>query len=86
MGNAQADAEAFRNGYLDRAPEPGLNRMRSNLDFYLNKIQSQPEGDYIENMHQKWKGQYQLLEIHHGYIQWLFPIREQVGGSGASDA
>jgi len=24
----------------------------------------------------QWKGNYQLLEAHHGYIQWLFPIRE----------
>jgi hypothetical protein len=23
-----------------------------------------------------WHGHYEKLEIHHGYIQWLFPIRE----------
>ena len=30
----------------------------------------------IENIHAHWWGNYELLEIHHGYIQWLFPIRE----------
>ena len=33
-------------------------------------------GDYIDNIHEKWKGDYRRLEMHHGYIQWLFPIRE----------
>merc|ERR1712002_477497 len=38
---------------------------------------STPNGDFIDNIHKKWFGDYQLLEIHHGYIQWLFPIRER---------
>ena len=25
----------------------------------------------------EWKGNYEWLERHHGYIQWLFPIRER---------
>jgi hypothetical protein len=33
-------------------------------------------GDKIDVIHQTWKGKYGLLEAHHGYIQWLFPIRE----------
>lgn len=47
------------------------------LKFYLNKIQSEPLGDYIENILNKWKGDYNKLEINHGYIQWLFPIYTQ---------
>ena len=34
-------------------------------------------GDYIDVIHEKWWGDYQLLEYNHSYIQWLFPIREQ---------
>ncbi len=34
-------------------------------------------GDYIDDIHSEWFGNYTLLEDHHGYIQWLFPIREQ---------
>ena len=30
----------------------------------------------VEVIHKKWFGQYTLLEKHHGYIQWLFPIFE----------
>ena len=28
-------------------------------------------GDFIENILTKWKGDYDRLEKHHGYIQWL---------------
>lgn len=24
-------------------------------------------------MHKNWRGNFQLLENHHGFIQWLFP-------------
>ena len=34
-------------------------------------------GDLIEEIHANWKGNYTHLEMHHGYIQWLFPIRER---------
>jgi len=34
-------------------------------------------GDYIDKIHQRWFGDYSHLEIHHGYIQWIFPIREE---------
>ena len=34
-------------------------------------------GDFIDNIHQRWYGDYDHLEIHHGYIQWIFPIREE---------
>ena len=34
-------------------------------------------GDLIENIHDNWKGNYTHLEVHYGYIQWLFPTRER---------
>jgi hypothetical protein len=38
-------------------------------------------GNYIDTIHEPaelggWFGDFELLEQHHGYIQWLFPIRE----------
>jgi len=50
-----------------------------NLDFYQNKTKSEPNGDYIDIIHQKWFGDYYLLEAHHGFIQWLFPNTEDPG-------
>eukprot|EP01114_Cavostelium_apophysatum_P010669 TRINITY_DN2472_c0_g1_i1.p2 TRINITY_DN2472_c0_g1~~TRINITY_DN2472_c0_g1_i1.p2 ORF type:complete len:303 (-),score=73.20 TRINITY_DN2472_c0_g1_i1:1210-2118(-) len=75
MGNVHAseDAQRYRDGYPGKRDNPKLT---TNLDFYSNKIASKPEGDTIENIHKKWFGNYSLLEVHHGYIQWLFPIRE----------
>ena len=39
------------------------------------------KGNFIDVIHQPaelggWFGDFDLLEQHHGYIQWLFPIRE----------
>lgn len=48
-----------------------------NLKFYRNEIVSTPRGDFIDNIHKNWWGDYRLLEMHHGYIQWLFP--EEMG-------
>ncbi|XP_052270337.1 opioid growth factor receptor-like protein 1 isoform X1 [Dreissena polymorpha] len=71
---AQKDTEDYRNGYPGKSddPEQDLNYM-----FYTNEIKSRPDGDYIDNIHADWWGKYNKLERHHGYIQWLFPIREQ---------
>ncbi|KRX01811.1 hypothetical protein PPERSA_00521 [Pseudocohnilembus persalinus] len=44
-----------------------------NYLFYSNKIQSFPNGNYINSIHEKWAKNYELLERHHGYVQWLFP-------------
>ena len=38
---------------------------------------SHSTGDLIDEIHKKWFGNHGLLEEHHGYIQCLFPIREQ---------
>jgi len=47
------------------------------LKFLTGKIKSKPDGDYVDNILKNWKGEYDRLEYHHGYIQWLFPIRTQ---------
>lgn len=45
--------------------------------FYTNQIPSSPAPcGLIEDEHTDWRGNYSLLERHHGYIQWWFPIRE----------
>mmetsp|Transcript_37635 Transcript_37635/g.100098 ORF Transcript_37635/g.100098 Transcript_37635/m.100098 type:complete len:226 (-) Transcript_37635:117-794(-) len=72
---AEEDANRYRDGY------PGLEEQESphevlNVRFYKNEIRSIPDGDFVDNIHVKWFGRYDLLEQHHGYIQWLFPIRE----------
>lgn len=65
---ASADVQQYQNRY------PGQQQIlsaRKNLDFYQNRIASQPRPSAtIEQMHQNWFGDYQLLEDHHGYIQW----------------
>jgi len=75
MGNKSAsdDLSDYRNGYPNQRDNIHLN---DNYKFYNGEIPSIPDGDYIDNIHESWKGKYNRLEIHHGYIQWLFPIRE----------
>lgn len=76
MGNAQNDAQAYRDGYPDHPPDPPLTEMRANLDFHLNIIPSVPDGALLEDIHAHWWDDHDKLERHHGYIQWIFPIRE----------
>lgn len=67
------DTEDYRNGYPGKSDR--LDQT-DNLKFYQNELKSYPDGDKIDTIHKKWWGNYKLLERHHGYIQWLFPIRE----------
>ncbi|BFZ05290.1 hypothetical protein BsWGS_08329 [Bradybaena similaris] len=67
------DTENYRNGYPGQEDDKDLN---DNIMFYKGKIPSSPDGAFIDDIHKHWKGNYELLERHHGYIQWLFPIRE----------
>ncbi|KAL9651685.1 hypothetical protein ABK040_009300 [Willaertia magna] len=53
-----------------------------NYLFYTNQLKSQPNGDTVDGIYNKWFGNFDLLEEHHGYIQYLFPIR--LGGMNAS--
>jgi len=71
--SASVDTQRYLDGYPGEPDDKSLTR---NLEFYQNKRPSKPYGDLIENIHKKWFGNYGLLEAHHGYIQWLFPIRE----------
>ncbi|KAL6063431.1 Lethal factor domain protein [Balamuthia mandrillaris] len=54
-------------------------RKQANLLFYTGKIASVPSGDWLDNIHLQWFWDYDKLEKHHGYIQWLFPIFESGG-------
>jgi hypothetical protein len=48
-----------------------------NKRFLKGEMKSKPSGDFIGKILANWFGNYDLLESHHGYIQWLFPIRTQ---------
>ena len=37
----------------------------SNVQFYTCKISSKPDGGKIDNIHQNWFGDWDLLEAHH---------------------
>lgn len=70
---AQADLERYRAGYPDIKDDP---KLKLNARFYTGAIKSRPEGDTIDAMLTKWSRNHELLEAHHSYIQWLFPIRD----------
>jgi len=65
--------------YREHYPSENINMpgRTSNLRFYKNQIRSIPDGDFIDEIHIKWYGDYRTLEVHHGYVQWLFPIHEE---------
>jgi hypothetical protein len=56
-----------------------IKSLTPNADFYSNKIPCQPDGVFLDYIHNHWFGDYQKLELYHGYIQWLFPISEGGG-------
>mmetsp|Transcript_8879 Transcript_8879/g.15215 ORF Transcript_8879/g.15215 Transcript_8879/m.15215 type:complete len:180 (+) Transcript_8879:42-581(+) len=83
--NSKEDTRAYREGYPGKQDDP---KIKDNLLFYRNERKSEPHGAKIDTIHKPvelggWFGDYELLERHHGYIQWLFPIREQ-GMNGLS--
>lgn len=47
--------------------------------FYTGRLQSVPDGNWIDQVHLEWFWDYDHLESHHGYIQWLFAIFEGQG-------
>ena len=49
------------------------------MQFYARKIQSRPQGAFVDVLHATWDGQWERLERLHGYIQWLFPVFENAG-------
>lgn len=89
--NAKNDLETYRAGYPDEVDDEDANenlRFYKNerpsipdgvyifFFFFPSACLMYPSGDFIDEIHKKWLGKYSLLERHHGYIQWLFPIRE----------
>ncbi|XP_058486627.1 opioid growth factor receptor-like [Solea solea] len=50
---------------------------KPNLGFYLGQRPSLPDGVYIHEFHNHWKGSYDMLERVHTFIQWLFPLPEE---------
>ncbi len=70
----QADMSEYRNNYANIRSNSTMN---NNYKFYTNQILSHPNGDYIDNIHRNWFGDYQRLEYDDGYIEWLFPLQEK---------
>mmetsp|Transcript_23883 Transcript_23883/g.68010 ORF Transcript_23883/g.68010 Transcript_23883/m.68010 type:complete len:264 (-) Transcript_23883:69-860(-) len=74
----EEDARRYREGYPGQRQEEDPKK-QDNALFYTNRLKSRGgmgDGEYIDVMHAKWFGDYERLEYDHGYIQWLFPIRE----------
>ncbi|KAM5283225.1 opioid growth factor receptor-like protein 1 isoform 1-T2 [Hipposideros larvatus] len=74
---AARDLYKYRHQYPQNFKDIRCPNDLSNLRFYKNKIPFKPDGVYIEEVLNKWKGDYEKLEHNHTYIQWLFPLREQ---------
>ncbi|KAM9859678.1 opioid growth factor receptor-like protein 1 isoform 2-T2 [Aulostomus maculatus] len=79
--NAARDMQNYRRGYPFGTRTNHWNKAvfddMSNLKFYLGERPSVPDGVYIKDFHTSWKGQYDVLECVHTFIQWLFPLEEQ---------
>ena len=65
----------YSSSYVDHYPEDDKEHIE-NLLFYQGKKESQPKDGMIDEILEKWKGKYDMLEDRHNYIQFLFPIRE----------
>ncbi|KEP47077.1 opioid growth factor receptor-like protein [Rhizoctonia solani 123E] len=71
------DVKEFLDGYpnIDHTGPPNPDHI--NLKFYSNELKCLPDKLLIEELLDKWQGNYDDLEWSHGFIQWLFPIPEQ---------
>ncbi|KAF4577351.1 hypothetical protein EYR40_009290 [Pleurotus pulmonarius] len=67
------DVQLFLDDYPGEVDDPSQS---ANLEFYTNKKRCAPDNLLIEEIHDKWSGDYETLERNHGFIQWLFPIQE----------
>lgn len=47
-----------------------------NVAFYENRVIAAPNDVFIDDILNKWSGNFELLEKDHFYIQWLFPNTE----------
>lgn len=68
MSQLPRDILQFLQRYPDVEDDPTDQR---NLQFYKNQTRCQPDELLIDEIHERWKGRYDLLEAKHGYIQWL---------------
>ncbi|KAK2489844.1 hypothetical protein MC885_012236 [Smutsia gigantea] len=66
---ALRDTRRYRHHYPDLVEQDSSGDM-PNLRFYRNKIQFLPNGCFIEDILRNWRGDYDLLEDNHFYIQW----------------
>lgn len=73
MSQIPRDILSFWNEYPNEEDDPSEKR---NLQFYQNILRCQPDRLLIDELHERWKDKFDILEAKHGYIQWLFPIRE----------
>ncbi|KAJ3747119.1 opioid growth factor receptor conserved region-domain-containing protein [Lentinula detonsa] len=73
MNNLPADIQEFLENYPYGSDDESLS---DNLEFYRNRLRCRPDKLLVEQIHEQWLGDYDKLEYKHGFIQWLFPIRE----------
>lgn len=76
------DLETYQLGYPADDAEYSIDEDKmvqkcKNLLFYKGLLSSKPDNCTIMEFHEQWFGKYNELEFGHGFIQWLFPIREQ---------
>lgn len=71
---AARSVQEFLLNYPDTRDNP---KSILNLRFFDNEVAFQPRGIPIDDFHRQAFGKFRFLEEHHGYIQWIFPIREQ---------
>ncbi|KAG6841992.1 hypothetical protein C0991_004483 [Blastosporella zonata] len=67
------DVSEFLENYPDNDDDPSACE---NYEFYSNERRCRPDNRLIDEIHEEWMGDYDVLEYKHGYIQWLFPIQE----------
>ncbi|XP_037831159.1 opioid growth factor receptor-like isoform X2 [Kryptolebias marmoratus] len=85
--NAARDMHNYRHDYPSKHNQSWEQQSRDdmpNLKFYLGEQRCLPDGVYISEIHNNWRGDYYKLETVHTYIQWLFPLQEPGMNSRAS--
>ncbi|CAN9512504.1 unnamed protein product [Ophioblennius macclurei] len=73
---AARDMQNFRRGYPNQG-RSDTSTNTPNLNFYLGRTCSQPDGVFIYEFHKDWYQDYENLERRHTFIQWLFPLQER---------
>jgi hypothetical protein len=78
--------EEYRLGYIGKGDDLNKN---ANLEFYRNTTGMRPSGRFIDDVLRPqsdggYFGDYSQLELDHGYIQWLFPLRSMSGSNAQS--